>query len=216
MQKVDWDPLADFTYIIGVSGYTFGIVVKSDSPFKTFHDLIEYAKTNPGKLSYGTPGTGTSLHLAMEEIGARTGVKFLHVPFKGQADSAAALMGGHIMVQVDSTGWGRQVDAGAFRLLATLGDRRTRWNAPTVKELGVDTVSNSPYGIIGPKGMPPQVVKTLHDAFKTTMDDPENLKMLQQLDQLYWYKSSEDYARWAAETLKAERSTIERVGLLLQ
>jgi len=216
MQKVDWDPLADFTYIIGVSGYTFGIVVKSDSPFKSFQDLIEYAKANPGKLSYGTPGTGTSLHLAMEEIGAKTGVKFLHVPFKGQADSAAALMGGHIMVQVDSTGWGRQVDAGAFRLLATLGDRRTRWNAPTVKELGVDTVSNSPYGFVGPKGMPPQVVRTLHDAFKKAMDDPENLKTLQQLDQLYWYKSSEDYARWAAETLKAERATIERVGLLLQ
>ena len=69
MQKVDWDPLADFSYIIGVSGYTFGIVVKSDSPLKTFQDLIAYAKANPGKLSYGTPGTGTSLHLAMEEIG---------------------------------------------------------------------------------------------------------------------------------------------------
>ncbi|HUQ76558.1 MAG TPA: tripartite tricarboxylate transporter substrate binding protein, partial [Burkholderiales bacterium] len=121
MQKVEWDPLKDFTYIIGVSGYTFGIVVKSDSPFKTFQDLIQYAKDNPGKLSYGTPGTGTSLHLAMEEIGVKAGVQFLHVPFKGQADSAQALMGGHIMAQVDSTGWGRQVDAGMFRLLATLG-----------------------------------------------------------------------------------------------
>src|SRR5882672_11659942 len=83
MQKVDWDPLADFTYIIGVSGYTFGIVVKTDSPFKTFQDLLEYARANPGKLSYGTPGTGTSLHLAMEEIGAKANVQFLHVPFKG-------------------------------------------------------------------------------------------------------------------------------------
>jgi tripartite-type tricarboxylate transporter receptor subunit TctC len=216
MQKVDWDPIADFTYIIGISGYTFGIVVKNDSPFKTFQDLIEYARANPGKLSYGTPGTGTSLHLAMEEIGAKAGVQFLHVPFKGQADSAQALMGGHIMAQVDSTGWGRMVDAGTFRLLATLGDRRTRWNAPTVKELGIDTVSNSPYGIVGPKGMRPEVVKRLHDAFKLAMDDAENLKMLQQLDQLYWYKSSADYAQWAAETYKAERATIERAGLLLK
>src|SRR2546425_5683245 len=140
MQKVDWDPLTDFSYIIGVSGYTFGIVVKSDSPFKALRDLLDYARANPGKLSYGTPGPGTSLHLAMEEIAAKAGVQFLHVPFKGQADSAAALLGGHIMAQVDSTGWARQVDAGAFRLLATLGDRRTRWNAPTVKELGIDTV----------------------------------------------------------------------------
>lgn len=214
MQKVDWDPLNDFSYIVGVSGYTFGIVVKADSPLKSFGELIAYAKANPGKLSYGTPGTGTSLHLAMEEIATKAGVQFLHVPFKGQADSAQALMGGHIMAQVDSTGWARQVDAGMFRLLATLGDRRTRWNAPTVKELGVDTVSNSPYGLVGPKGMPQPVVKRLHDAFKLAIDDPEHLKTLQQLDQLYWYKSSEDYAKWAAETLRAERATIERVGLL--
>ena len=216
MQKVDWDPLADFSYIIGVSGYTFGVVVKADSPFKSFQELVDYARTNPGKLSYGTPGTGTSLHLAMEEIAVKANVQFLHVPFKGQADSAQALMGGHIMAQVDSTGWGRQVDAGTFRLLATLGDRRTRWNAPTVKELGIDTVSNSPYGFVGPKGMAPEVVKRLHDAFKVAMDDPENLKVLQQLDQLYWYKSSADYAQWAAETYRAERATIERVGLLVK
>ena len=216
LQKVDWDPLTDFSYILGVAGYTFGIVVKADSPFKTFQDLIAYAKANPGKLSYATPGSGTSLHLAMEEIGSKANVQFLHVPFKGYADGATALLGGHVMVQVDSTGWARMVDAGQVRLLATLGDKRTRWNAPTVKELGIDTVSNSPYGLVGPKGMSPQVVKVLHDAFKTAMDDPDHLKTLQQLDQAYWYKSTEDYVKWAAETLKAERATIERVGLLLK
>ena len=216
MQKVDWDPLNDFTYIIGVSGYTFGVVVKTDSPFRTFRDLIDYARANPGRLSYGTPGTGTSLHLAMEEIAARTGVKLLHVPFKGNADSTQALMGGHIMAQADSTGWARHVDAGTFRLLATLGEKRTRWNAPTVKELGIDTVSDSPYGLVGPKGLPPQVVKALHDGFKAAMDDPEHMQTLQKLDQVYWYKSGEDYARWAAETFKAERATIERVGLLIK
>ena len=216
MQKVDWDPITDFTYIIGLAGYTFGIVVKADSPFKTFQDLLAYARANPGRLSYATPGTGTSLHLAMEEIAAKAGVQFLHVPFKGYGDGAIALMGGHVMVQVDSTGWAKQVDAGAQRLLATLGDKRTRWNAPTVKELGVDTVSNSPFGLVGPKGMPRDVVKVLHDAFKKSLDDPEYLKMLAQLDQPAWYMSSEDYARWAVDMLKAERATIERVGLLLK
>jgi tripartite-type tricarboxylate transporter receptor subunit TctC len=216
MQKVDWDPLNDFTYIVGLAGYTFGVVVRSDSQFKTFNDLLEYARANPGKLSYATPGTGTSLHLAMEEIAVKAGVQFLHVPFKGYGDGAIALMGGHVMVQVDSTGWAKQVDAGAQRLLATLGDKRTRWNAPTVKELGVDTVSASPFGLVGPKGMPPQVVKTLHDAFKAALDDPEHAKVLQLLDQSYWYKSSDEYAKWAAETFKAERATIERVGLLLK
>jgi tripartite-type tricarboxylate transporter receptor subunit TctC len=216
MQKVDWDPITDFSYIIGLAGYTFGIVVKADSPFKTFQDLLAYARANPGKLSYATPGTGTSLHLAMEEIAAKAGVQFLHIPFKGYGDGAIALMGGHVMVQVDSTGWAKQVDAGAQRLLATLGDKRTRWNAPTVKELGVDTVSNSPFGLVGPKGMSRDVVKVVHDAFKKSLDDPEYLKMLAQLDQPAWYMSSEDYARWAVDMLKAERATIERVGLLLK
>jgi tripartite-type tricarboxylate transporter receptor subunit TctC len=216
MQKVDWDPINDFTYIIGLAGYTFGVVVRADSPFRTFNDLLTYARANPGKLSYATPGTGTSLHLAMEEVAAKAGVQFLHIPFKGYADGAIALMGGHVMVQVDSTGWAKQVDAGAQRLLATLGDKRTRWGAPTVKELGVDTVSNSPFGLVGPKGMPREVVKVLHDAFKKSLDDPEYLKVLAQLDQPAWYMSGEDYARWAVGMLKAERATIERVGLLLK
>jgi tripartite-type tricarboxylate transporter receptor subunit TctC len=213
-RPVDWDALKDFSYIIGLTGYTFGVVVKSDSPLKTFQDLIEYARANPGKLAYGSTGAGTSPHLLMEEVAMKTGVQFLHVPFKGNADSTQALMGGHIMAQSDATGWGRHVDAGTFRLLVTFGEKRTKWNAPTAKELGIDIVSYSPYGIVGPKGMEPQLVKTLHDAFKKTLDDPEHLKVLQQFDQVYWYKSSEEYAKWAAETLKAERATIERVGLL--
>ena len=106
------------------------------------------------------------------------------------------------------------IDAGTFRLLVTFGEKRTKWNAPTAKELGFDIVSYSPYGIVGPKGMDPKLVKALHDAFRKTLDDPEHLKTLQLLDQVYWYKSSEDYAKWAAETFKSERATIERVGLL--
>ncbi|HYR34034.1 MAG TPA: tripartite tricarboxylate transporter substrate binding protein [Burkholderiales bacterium] len=213
-RAVDWEPLKDFSYVIGITGYTFGVVVRADSPLKSFRDLIEYARANPGKLSYGTPGTGTSPHLLMEEVGMKTGVTFLHAPFKGFADGSQALLGGHIMAQSESTGWGRQVDAGQVRLLVTFGEKRTKWDAPTAKELGYDIVSYSPYGIVGPKGMDAQVVRALHDAFKKALDDPEHLKTLAQLDQVYWYKSSEDYARWAAETLAAERATIERVGLL--
>jgi len=213
-RKVDWDALADFTYIIGISGYTFGVVVKADSPFRSFKELIDYARANPGKLSYGSTGTGTSPHLLMEEVAMKTGTQFLHVPFKGNADSTQALMGGHVMAQSDATGWGRHVDAGTFRLLVTFGEKRTKWNAPTARELGIDIVSYSPYGFVGPKGMDAQVVKTLHDAFRKTLDDPEHLKVLQSLDQVYWYKSSEEYAQWASATLKAERATIERVGLL--
>jgi tripartite-type tricarboxylate transporter receptor subunit TctC len=216
LQKVDWDPFKDFTYIIGVSGYTFGVVVKSDSTIKTLDDLVAYAKANPGKLSYGSTGIGTSPHLLMEDLASKAGIQLLHVPFKGNADSTQALLGGHVMVQSDSTGWGKFVDAGTFRLLVTFGEQRTRWNAPTAKELGYDVVSYSPYGIAGPKGMDPKIVKILHDAFKKAMDDPEHQKTLQSLDQVSWYKSSEDYAKWAAEAWVTERANVERLGLLVK
>ena len=214
MQKVDWDPLRDFTWIIGVSGYTFGMVVKSDSPIKSFEDVVKYAKANPGKFTYSSTGIGTSPHLLIEQLADKAGVQLLHVPFKGNADSTQALMGGHVMAQSDATGWGKFVDAGTFRLLVTFGDQRTRWGAPTAKELGYDVVSFSPYGLAGPKGMDPKVVKILHDAFKKAMEDPEHKKVLEQLDQVYWYKSTEEYARWAAETYQSERALVERLGLL--
>jgi len=216
MQKLPWDPVRDFTYIIGVSGYTFGVVVKSDSPFKSFRDLLDYAKANPGKMSYASTGNGTSPHLMMEEVAMKTGVEFLHVPFKGSADATQALMGGHVMAQSDSSGWGRFVDAGQFRLLVTFGTQRTKhWpNVPTANDLGLDMVYSSPYGIVGPRGMEPRVVKILHDGFKKTLDDPEQLKVLDQLDQELWYQSSEDYAKYARETFRKERALIERLGLL--
>jgi tripartite-type tricarboxylate transporter receptor subunit TctC len=216
MEKVEWDPLRDFSYIIGVTGYTFGVVVKSESPIKTFNDYIAYAKANPGKLSYGSTGTGTSPHLLMEEVAMKTGANFLHVPFKGNTDSTQALLGGHVMSQSDATGWGRYVDAGQFRLLVTFGNVRTKhWSTvPTAKELGLGVVSTSPYGIVGPRGMDAKVVRTLHDAFKKAVDDPDHIKMLDQLDQEVWYLSSEDYARYAGETFQKERALIEKLGLL--
>ena len=216
MQKVDWDPLKDFTWIIGVSGYTFGMVVKSDSPMKSFDDVIKYAKANPGKFSFSSTGIGTSPHLLVEQVADKAGVKLLHVPYKGNADSTQALMGGHVMAQSDATGWGKFVDAGTFRLLVTFGDQRTRWGAPTAKELGYDVVSYSPYGIAGPKGMDPRVVKTLHDAFKKAMDDPEHKKVLEQLDQVYWYKSTADSRKWAEETYVSEHALVQRLGLLVK
>ncbi|HET7730661.1 MAG TPA: tripartite tricarboxylate transporter substrate binding protein [Usitatibacter sp.] len=214
MMKVTYDPLKDFTYIIGVSGYTFGVVVKKESEFRSFKQMMEWAKAHPGTLSYGSTGTGTSPHLLMEEVAHKAGVQLLHVPFKGSADATQAFMGGHVMALSDSTGWGKFVEAGTFRLLATFGDQPTRWGAPTAKELGYDVASYSPYGIVGPKGMNPRIVKKLHDAFKKAIDDPEHKKLLQTLDQVYWYKNSGDYAKWAAETYRNERRTIERLGLL--
>ena len=216
MQKVSFDPIRDFSYIINLTGYTFGVVVRADAPWKTFREFLDHAKANPGKVSYGSTGTGTSPHLIMEAIAQREGIDLVHVPYKGSADMTPALLGGHIMAQSDATGFGNHVDAGRMRLLVTFGNVRTkRWpNVPTARELGLGIVSNSPYGIAGPRGMEPRTVALLHDAFKRALEDPEHVKVLDKYDQEMSYMNSADYLRWAQDTYREERALIERLGLL--
>jgi len=215
MQKTAFDPTKDFTYIIGLTGYTFGVVVKSDARWKTFQDFLADAKANPGKINYGTPGAGTSLHITMEQIAKQRGIKWVHIPFKGSAETTNALLGGHIDAVADSTGWGPLVSSGAFRLLVTWGAERTKnWpDAPTLRETGIDMVSNSPFGIAGPKGMDPKVVKIVHDAFKKGMEEPSYVAAMTKLDQEPSYLGSEDYHAFAMQQIAEQKRLIEELGL---
>ena len=215
MQKTQFDTLKDFTWIICLTGYTFGLVVPADSPLKTIKDLVTWAKANPEKLTYGSTGTGTSPHLAVEEFAQRAGIKLTHVPFKGNAENMQAILGGHIMAASDSTGWAPHVESGKLRLLATYGSKRTkRWpNVPTLDELGYQTVSDSPFGVGGPKGMDPAVVKTLHDAFRKTLDDPAVLASFERYDQSVIYMNTETYTKFARDSFTSEKALIERLGL---
>ena len=215
MQKTLWNPLTDFSFILGVSGYTFGFVVKTDSPHKSFSEYVEAARKTPGQIDYGSTGIGTSPHLLLEELSSNAKLQFNHVPFKGNADLMQALLGGHVMAASDASGWDKFVDAGQMRLLVTFGDKRTkRWPAiPTAKELGFNVVGNSPYGLVGPKGIDAAVMKTLHDAFKKALDDPKHLELLDQLNQDLWYRSGDEYAAWARETFAKDKLLIERLGL---
>ncbi|MDP3224139.1 MAG: tripartite tricarboxylate transporter substrate binding protein [Rubrivivax sp.] len=215
MQKAQFDTLKDFTWIACLTGYTFGLVVPADGPIKSIKDLVAYAKANPGKFNYGSTGTGTSPHLAMEEFAQRAGIQLNHVPFKGNADNMQAILGGHTMAASDATGWAPHVASGKLRLLATYGSKRTkRWpDVPTLDELGYKTVSDSPFGVCGPKGMDPAVTRTLHDAFKRTLEDPAVLAMLDKFDQSVIYMDTDTYTRWARETYVAEKATIERLGM---
>ncbi|MBC7376496.1 MAG: tripartite tricarboxylate transporter substrate binding protein [Burkholderiaceae bacterium] len=218
MQKMQFDPLKDFTYIACLTGYTFGIVVRSDSPIKSIKDLVDYAKANRGASTYGPTGNGTTPHLAVEEFASRANIKLQHIPFKGNADGMQALLGGHVMSHSDATGWGPHVDAGTCRLLATYGSKRTkRWpKVPTLQELGYETVSDSPFGIGAPKGMDPALTKTLHDAFRKTLDDPAVLATFDKYDQSVIYLDTAGYTRFAAENFIKERAMIERLGLLMK
>jgi tripartite-type tricarboxylate transporter receptor subunit TctC len=213
--KTTFDPLADLTYIMSVSGYAFGIVVRPDAPWATFQDLLADAKANPGKFSYGTPGAGTTLHLTMEQIAKERGFKWTHVPFRGTSDSTNALLGGHIDLVADASGWAPLVNGGRLRLLVLWNDKRSKnWpNVPTLREAGVAMVSNSPFGLGGPKGMDPKVVKILHDAFKKGSEEPSYLETLTKLDQEPFYLNTADYRAFAERTLVEQKKLIEELGL---
>ena len=215
MMDVNYDAQKDLTYIIGLTAYTFGVVVKSDAPWKSWNEFVAYAKANPGKIIYGSPGAGTSQHVTMEWFAKENGIEWIHVPMKGTGENMPALLGGHVTAAADSTGFAPYIEAGQMRLLVTFGEQRTKkWpNTPTLKELGYRIVADSPFGIAGPKGMDPKVVKVLHDAFKKGLDDPATMKTLEQLDMVYAYKNTEEYSKQAKALGEEEKQLVERLGL---
>lgn len=215
MQQTPWNAETDFTYIIHLTGYTFGVTASAEGPFKTWKDVVAYAKANPGKVTYATPGAGTSLHIGMEQIAAKEGIKLTMVPFKGGAETNAAVLGQHTMLQADSTGWKPLVDAGKLRLLMVWTAKRSPNypDVPTLKELGFPFVFDSPFGIAGPKGMDPKVVAKLHDAFKKAIDDPTVQATLAKYDMVVNYKNSADYVKAVKEVTDSERKVVEALGL---
>jgi tripartite-type tricarboxylate transporter receptor subunit TctC len=215
MRKTTYDPATDFTYIIGLTGYIYGIVVRPDSPWKTFQDLLADAKARPGKITFGTPGANTTQHVTMLQIAKLHGIDWVHVPFKGTPESMSALLGGHLDVSADTTAWGPQVNEGKLRLLVTFGAVRTKsWpNAPTLRDLGIDIVSESPYGLAGPKGMDPTTVKILHDAFHKAMDDPALTATMRQLDQEFRYRNTEDYLRDVLQQIEEQKRLVADLNL---
>jgi len=223
MQKVAYDPIKDFTYIANLTAYTFGIVVKAESPFKAWADVAKFAKENPGKVTYATPGVGTSLHVGMEELSAREGIKLTHVPMKGAGESSAAVLGDHVMLQADATNWKPLVDAGKLRPLMVWSARRAASlpDVPTLGELvpaikeggGIPAMFESPFGIAGPKGMDPAVVRKLQEAFEAATRDAGVLATLAKYDMLPAYLDAAGYSKLMADALEGEKKTLERVGM---
>lgn len=214
-QKMTWDPLKDLSYIIGVTGYAFGVVVPTESPIKTWADFVAYAKANPGKLSYGSTGVLTSPHLTMEDIAQRLSLSLNHIPYKGSADMMQAILGGQIMAAADSTGFAPHVMSGRLRVLNTWGEKRLAKfpDVPTLTELGLPIVQASPYGLAGPRGMEPALVQRVHDVFKQAMEQPSHVEALARYDQALMHMNPQQYLRFAEETMKRERVLVDKLGL---
>jgi tripartite-type tricarboxylate transporter receptor subunit TctC len=218
MQQVNFDPIKDFSYILRLTGYTFGLVVDVKSPWKNIQEFMEYAKNNPDKLTYGSGGTGTSHHVGIAALADRLNLKMQHVPFKGSSENLASLMGNHTDSASDSTGWAPYLQAGKMRLLATYGAARAeKWpDVPTLNELAPGLVFDSPYGLAAPAGTPPDRIKLLHDAFKKGLDDKQFQKIMKNYDQTLRYLNTEDYIADNIKTYQDEKVLMKRLGLAKQ
>ena len=210
-----FDPMRDFTYIAQITGYLFGVVVKADAPWRSFDELLTYAKANPGKVTYGTPGSGTSLHITMEQIAAARGIEWVQVPYRSASENMQSTLAGNTQVSAETSGWSELVAAGQLRLLCTWGAERAKRfpDAPTLKEMGIDIVSTSPYGIAGPAGMDPAVVRALEEALREAAADPAHVAVLDRYDMSPAFLGSEAYTAAARRQYEEDGAMIRRLGL---
>jgi tripartite-type tricarboxylate transporter receptor subunit TctC len=154
-------------------------LVRSDSPWKSLKEFLDYAKKNPDMITVGNSGAGGGVHLIALAFEKTAGVKFNHIPFAGGGPSVTALLGGHInAVSVSPPEGIEHVKAGKLKIIALFAEKRFELfpDVPTVKEQGVDFVMGQWRGLAAPKGTPPEAIKKLHDAFKKGMEDPVFIK----------------------------------------
>lgn len=214
-RNAPYDPLTDFTWVMQMTGYVFGIAVKADSPFQTLGALMEHAKANPGRVSYGTTSVGGVPHITMERIAERFGVELTNVPFRGGNETLTAVLSDTVTVMVGS-GWNDFVRQGQMRALCHWGRQRlpSLPDIPTLQELGVDIVQTGAYGFAAPKGLPPNALAALHEAFRDSLQDPGHLSVLAAADMQVEYLGPEDYAAGVAQTMTQNRQVLGRLGLL--
>ena len=212
---VQIDPLKDITWIARTSGQTFGIAVLSSSPHKTLKEFVEYAKKNPGKITYSSAGVGGATHVGMEEFAMTAGIQLNHISYKGGAEALVAVMGGHVDALADSSSWAENVKAGKLRLLATWGDKRTQdfKDVPTLKDLGYNVVVDAPNGVGAPKGLDPAVAAKLREAFKVAVNSPEFIAVCDKIDAPIMYLDGPDYEKYAVTQVAKEKVMIEKLKL---
>ena len=176
-------------------------LVKTDSPWKSLKEFLDYAKKNPDMITVGNSGAGGGVHLIALAFEKTAGVKFNHIPFAGGGPSVTALLGGHInAVSVSPPEGIEQVKAGKLRIIALFAEKRFELfpDIPTVKEQSIDFTMGQWRGLAAPKGTPPDVIKKLHDAFKKGMDDPVFRKNAKDMVVNLSYLGPEDFGKLMA------------------
>lgn len=188
--KMNYDPFKDFTYVFSYGSMSCALCIRKDSPFRTLEELLEYARKNPERLSYGATAMAP-IHLAVDFLSKQANVKFRFVPFKGSTPAATALMGGHVDFMA-SAGIHRQyVKQGIFRMLAVINsEARDLENPeiPTITELGYKDIPPPIYMFVGPQGLPDPIFMKLDAAFRKAAHSPEFQNVMKNLGVPFVFK----------------------------
>ena len=175
--KMPYDPAKDFAPVLRTVDVSYALVVHPSVPAKNVQEFIAYAKANPGKLSYGSAGSGSAPHLATELLKQRAGIDILHVPYKGGGPMVTDLLGGQIQVGIgDQANLMPQVKAGKLRVLAVGSPRRSPNypDVPTIAESGLPGFEAGAWqGLAAPAGTPVDVVKRLNETLLKVMQLPD-------------------------------------------
>ncbi len=216
MQDLPYDPFKSFDFIMIHGKYMYGPCVKSDSPFKTLKDLVDYAKANPSKIKYSTVGTSTPNNFGMILLGKPDGIKWENVIFKGGPEAVAACLGGHVDVVSQNPGdVVSYIKAGRLRLLASMSDTRWKWvsEVPTVRELGYNFQVTAYLGLGAPQGVPKPIMDKLREAFKKAANDSEFLQILDNVYVVPEYRTGDEYRKMAEEASKENEKMFLELGL---
>ncbi|MCL4798842.1 MAG: tripartite tricarboxylate transporter substrate binding protein [Burkholderiales bacterium] len=191
----------DFEPVINVVQDPAMFQVRADAPWQDLKAFLDYARANPGLITVGNSGAGGGVHLIALAFEKAAGVRLNHIPFAGGGPSVTALLGGHVNAVVVSPPEGiAHVKAGKLRIIALFSEQRMSDfpNVPTVREQGVDFGMGQWRGLAAPKGTPPAVIKTLHDAFKKGMEDPTFVKNATDMSVTLSYLGPEEFGKLIA------------------
>lgn len=186
------EPIANMIYDPGAFS------VQASSEIKTLDDLVAYAKQHPGEVTYGTTGIGSDDHLAALAFERQTGVKLKHVPFSGNADVRAALLGGHIMMaSMNISESIADQEAGNLHILGQMAEQPWEGapDVPTFKEQGYDVIMGSNRGLGAPAGIPDDALAALSEAVDKAVQDPEFREQAKKQDLALSYQNSEAFKK---------------------
>jgi len=184
VKRADLDPLKVLTPVVPTGAVSLYVLLRPDLPAQNFREFLAYAKANPGKLNYGTPGNGTSPHIATEVFNREAGVKLNHIAYKGAGPALKDLLGGVIDLAFDPGVGITQAKAGKLRMVAVAG--RTRHpdfpDVPTLEESGIKGVDGGPhFGFYAPAATPREVVERINREVIRAMQDPQVLERFKAL-----------------------------------